>query len=620
MRHLTLVGIIVLFVSTLAVSETVSQHYYTNGRQQPLLVNDSLISVKLANGGKSLLAGLMTSSPVLVDNFEYFGISRDYCVLGIEPGFTYAQAAESLLSNPDISNVNPVFFSPDSLIVFLIDDIILQFDDGVTQDYVDSLLAVHRLTPIAVPMLRSEVRLLHLQNATPAEALTVANGLYNAPGVRYSHPDFVTEISKFAMPNDEFFGDQWNLSNTGQSGGKPGADIDAVEAWGITTGDPEVVVAVIDDGFQWKLDSQHPDVDYSHVMQGYDFAGSIPPWPFEEYPNPDNDPTPGYRCAHGMACAGLIVAQQNNEEGITGIAPGVTLVPLKIFYDDYYCSGTLYQHSFVIVQAIDYSWYPSFGVNANIITCSWGMPMEDAVTAAFERAYQNGVAIFCAAGNYGKVAYPADLPSVMAIGATDKWDRRWFYSGAGDSLDMVAPSEGMLSLDGLNLSGYVPSSQNCNPDGDNNYFCEFGGTSASSPQVAGIAALVLSIRPDLRHGDSSRVEALYSIIKNSSEDQLGDSLDTPGWDKYYGYGRVNAFRALTAACHCGDADADGNIDIGDAVFLIAHIFTGGPAPKDCTYSKALGDANGDQCVDISDAVFLISRIFSGGQAPHCYGM
>jgi hypothetical protein len=72
-------------------------------------------------------------------------------------------------------------------------------------------------------------------------------------------------------------------------------------------------------------------------------------------------------------------------------------------------------------------------------------------------------------------------------------------------------------------------------------------------------------------------------------------------------------------CECGDANFDATIDISDAVYLIATIFSGGPLPLDCCYHMARGDANGDKTVDISDAVYLIARIFSGGPMPHCWG-
>jgi hypothetical protein len=80
---------------------------------------------------------------------------------------------------------------------------------------------------------------------------------------------------------------------------------------------------------------------------------------------------------------------------------------------------------------------------------------------------------------------------------------------------------------------------------------------------------------------------------------------------------VNEVLCTVACSDCGDANGDGGIDISDAVFLIAYIFSGGGAPGECNYANGKGDANGDGGVDISDAVYLIAYIFSGGGTPHC---
>jgi hypothetical protein len=93
-----------------------------------------------------------------------------------------------------------------------------------------------------------------------------------------------------------------------------------------------------------------------------------------------------------------------------------------------------------------------------------------------------------------------------------------------------------------------------------------------------------------------------------------------GWCPDGGKSQTVNYTFTHQCTHCGDADNNGTVDIADPVFIISHIFTGGPAPLDCGYSKGMGDANGDQALDISDAVYLISRIFSGGAAPHCFGM
>jgi len=117
-------------------------------------------------------------------------------------------------------------------------------------------------------------------------------------------------------PNDEYFPNQWHLHNTGQSGGTPGADINAPEAWEITTGDPNIVIAVIDSG----VDSNHPDL-VDNLAAGYDF--------YED----DDHADPSLKDsldAHGTCCAGLVAAEGNNSIGVTGVAYDSKIMPIRL--------------------------------------------------------------------------------------------------------------------------------------------------------------------------------------------------------------------------------------------------------------------------------------------------
>jgi subtilisin family serine protease len=134
--------------------------------------------------------------------------------------------------------------------------------------------------------------------------LTAAEQDANSPGV---------------FPNDEYFPMQWHLHNTGQSGGTPGVDIRAPEAWEITTGDPNIVIAIVDDGVQ----TSHPDLK-GNIVQGYDF--------FDDDNSPEpvigtTDPSEG----HGTACAGLAAAEGGNGIGVSGVTGGCKIMPIKIF-------------------------------------------------------------------------------------------------------------------------------------------------------------------------------------------------------------------------------------------------------------------------------------------------
>lgn len=436
----------------------------------------------------------------------------------------------------------------------------------------------------------------------------------------------MAEIARFGEPDDEFFPYQWNFHNAGQTLGAPDADIDAPEAWEFTQGDSAVVVAVIDDGIQYLSSYLHPDLNYAQILPGYDFGGDDPKF----FASPDNDPSPCSLFTHGMACTGLIAARMGNGEGMSGLAPKVKVLPVKIFRGGPnvdYCTGLPTAYLSRIAAAIDWS----SSQNADILSCSWGCPVNDDVTWSLSTAYSTGTSIFVAAGNDYRnspsaVPFPANLPYVIAVGATDQWDRTWNYSNKGDSIDVVAPSGGLgggnlFTIDGVGSTGYVPETYQCAPQALNNYMCGFGGTSGACPQVAGIAALILSVRPDLRRVNGNHVQEIYSLIKSTAEDTLGDALDVIGWDRYYGWGRVNAHRAValawdgrpTCTWQVGDANGTGSLNISDAVFLISYIFGDGPPPT--PHPIGSGDVDCSGSVTISDAVGMISFIFGSGAAP-----
>ncbi len=155
------------------------------------------------------------------------------------------------------------------------------------------------------------------------------------------------------FPNDEYFSEQWYLHNTGQiclygTGGTPNADINAPEAWEITTGDPNIIVAVPDTG----VDSNHPDL-VANPVRGYDF--------FEDDEHPEPDYT-GSNNSHGTMCAGLVAAQGNNGTGVTGVTWNCKIMPIKIEVADALCSDA--------DIATAFRWMANNG--ADVITNSWG--------------------------------------------------------------------------------------------------------------------------------------------------------------------------------------------------------------------------------------------------------
>jgi subtilisin family serine protease len=393
----------------------------------------------------------------------------------------------------------------------------------------------------------------------------------------WATPDFVIQGSFFdVIPNDLYFPNQYYLHNTGQEpipgegAGVPDADIDAPEAWDISLGSANIVVAVIDEGVQ-----SHSDLPTSRILPGYDYAGynqSITNDPINHpISPPDDDPTPDGNEAHGMAVAGIIAASHNSI-GIVGIAPNCKILPVKMM--DF--RGAFPEVSRV-ANAVDFAWQNG----ADVINGSWGYwtanpnnPLYTAIRNAINDAMSQGrndlgtVCVF-AAGNFqdrnnSYVAFPANVPGVLAVGAIDKSNNIQSYSPQDTDLDIVAPSGATIneiildrilrgnvwSIEIPGIIGWNPGNYNTelppkeawinysatpSPKGDNyppgSYTARFGGTSAAAPQVSGVAALVLSQNPNLTQSE------VVSRIKNSAVD-----LCLPPEDQ--GSGRLNAYNAL----------------------------------------------------------------------------
>ncbi|MEN7547254.1 S8/S53 family peptidase [Rapidithrix thailandica] len=344
--------------------------------------------------------------------------------------------------------------------------------------------------------------------------LKVANQLYESGLVEYSHPNFIMEITKHQ--NDPLYPDQYYLNNTGQFGGTAGIDINAPQAWSISTGIHTIRVAVIDDGVE-----NHVDIN-GRVLQGFTPRDA----------NGLGAPVNG--SAHGQACAGIIAASRSNNEGIAGIAPCTDIVPVNIFNGGE-TTGDL-------ADAIDWAWDEG---QADVLSNSWGFNSStayfDNIVQAIGRARTQGrggdgaIVVFASGNSHGAfsgVTFPASAPGVVTVGAVDRSGNIWGYSSRGSQMDLVAPSGN------TNLNGDVRTTDRPGTNGyaNGNYTTEFGGTSAACPQVAGVAALMLSVNPELTEAQ------VVSILRNTATN-MGPS----GFDNTYGYGRVNARLAVSSA-------------------------------------------------------------------------
>lgn len=367
---------------------------------------------------------------------------------------------------------------------------------------------------------------------TSEELLKLIASIESMYSLKWIEPDMISYNTC-----NPYYSMQYYLKNTGQTGGTSGIDINVEPAWNITMGSSSVTVAVVDEG----VDQYHEDFT-GRVLSGYTIGyGSSFGSPMNAGSTPDKSK------GHGVACAGVIAATDNSI-GIRGISSISKILPVNIFPNTITTNNPSGAgSSSQIASAIRWA-YP----RADILSCSWGggnsSDIEDAIHDAYTYGRDGkGAVIIAASGNSGaSVMYPAALDEVISVGAIDKYGYRWSYSCYGIGLDVVAPS-GMTGLAGdiyttdrTGELGYCTSTTTGDLS-NTNYTKRFGGTSAACPQVAGIAALLLSVDSSLT---STQVK---NIITSSATKISGYTFNSSGWNNEVGYGLVNAYASVKEA-------------------------------------------------------------------------
>lgn len=420
-------------------------------------------------------------------------------------------------------------------------DIYLVFQDGVGPDEQQLVLDEFHLLLVEERKPGSILARVTAQSSNP---LKVAQALQEISLVKSAEPDFDTPLDEYAFsaPLDDLLPHEWHLKNDGLVKDanyklKKGADAKVVDAWNRlgSAGSPNIAIAVIDNGF----DLTHPDLK-DKIIKPYDL------W------NQSTVVQQGdVRYTHGTPCASVALAASNGQ-GIVGAAPNAKFMPL---------SGTSFS-----VRSTDEMFDYCIKNGADIISCSWGttdqayqlgsLKAEAIARAAREGRGGKGCVILFAAGNddLDYVNYYAAHPDVIAVGACTSQDAYASYSNRGREISICAPSNGDWPIIAARawwdegLSGETGNYKYWR-DGRSRgqYYKHFGGTSSSTPLVAGICALVLSANPDLK------AKEVKEILQQTA-DKIGNPTEyVDGHSQRYGYGRVNADRAVAEAIRRRDA-------------------------------------------------------------------
>ncbi len=352
------------------------------------------------------------------------------------------------------------------------------------------------------------------------DILPIIEGLQKNPEIHSAEPDYIGRGSGQKLdiwwqndtnpqiPNDVRFGNQWALSNTGQSifnvQGVAGADINVLPAWDLTTGNEDIIIAILDSG----ISEIHDDFS-GRMVEGKSFD--------------TNTTSTADDNGHGTNVAAIAAATGNNSSSMAGVDWKSRIMPVKILNSN---------------NTGFYSWWISaldYVVEQNVHVANMsvgGSGTSSALEMAVNRALNAGVVVVASMMNTNNnvAFYPAAYNGVISVGATNNRDNRaapfcWSSTSGpnfGYHIDLVAPGESIMGL-----SNTQPNSVN--------YWC---GTSQASPLVAGTIGLMLAIRPDLERDE------IHKGLINTTRRKIGEENTEREFDVYHGWGRLDVEAAI----------------------------------------------------------------------------
>jgi thermitase len=367
---------------------------------------------------------------------------------------------------------------------FVAGRVLVKFHDNILPDHARQIIAALGARD-ADEIPHIGVHILDLPYHASETAFAVA--FQARPEVEFAELDRLLSVQQM-IPNDPLYAtlNSWSLQK-----------INAPDAWSISEGSDSITIAILDTG----VDGIHEDL----------VAKMVPGWNIYNNNADTSDPY-----GHGTMVAGQAAASSNNGIGVTSVAWVCKIMPIRISDD--------YGFAAFSDMASGLTWAADHG--ARVANVSYKASDSSTVSRAAKYFQGKGGVVTVAAGNDGSFNSIQDDPDILTVGATDSLDVLFSWSGYGNNQDLVAPGTVYTTHRG---GGYTVGT----------------GTSASAPQVAGAAVLVLSVNPSLTGAQ------VQQVLKDSADD-----LGSPGWDPQYGYGRLNLARAVNMAAAIANPTSD----------------------------------------------------------------
>jgi subtilisin family serine protease len=453
----------------------------------------------------------------------------------------------------------------DGTVYYLTDKIVVRFKPEAAAAEIDALLDRYGLRLVKSYDSEPSTYLVQVTSTSGENPLKISNQLGEDPLVENAEPNLLNRFMPAWRPMDDLFPRQWHLEAADGPQLTALASVNAPAAWEMTRGSRDIVVAIMDDGF----DLSHPD------FQGQ--GKIVAP---RDYIDGDADPFPVDGDYHGTPCAGVAVAEANGR-GVVGVAPDCAFMPVRF---------PLNLDDDALVEI-----FTEVGRHAHVISCSWGPPPVDArLSEQVDRCLSRlaasggpdgrGCVIAFAAGNFNaplndpvnaggfvwrdyqgrmrRTTGPirngfAYHPEVLCVAASTSMNLHSAYSNWGAEVNVCAPSN---NFHPLNPQAFVPGRGIWTTDNEamgagftsNSRFTgAFGGTSSATPLAAGMAALVRSANPSLTAAEVRGIieQTADKIVDNNTDIVLGTNRGqyAGGRCDWFGFGKINAVRAVQEA-------------------------------------------------------------------------
>jgi subtilisin family serine protease len=521
------------------------------GKRHALTESDGLVAVRTVNRQRALgtPAEVVALKPESIEILSDFEPVLELPIAGVtvlRPKARRAralrdEARRTLKKDKAIEFAGRVLVDPKSgAPVLYTENGFVKFEDDVKPSEIRHLLRKYRFQARRALSYARNSWFISAPEGIGLDVFNQMAKLLKESAVELAHPELIRRlVYKGAFPN------QWHLKRTTIGGTAVNAHASVEAAWPLADG-TGTTIAVIDDGI---------DIDHEEFVSGGKIVA-----PRDATLNTAN-PRPGFGDRHGTACAGVACA--DGLFGASGVAPKARIIPIRL------ASGLGSQQ-----EADAFVWAAQHG--ADVISCSWGpedgdwtdpgdplhgqiVPLPDSTRLAIDFAVNQGRAgkgcVVCFAAGNGNEPVDNDgyasYGRLMAIAACNDLGKKSAYSDFGTAVWCAFPSNetmsprltsGIWTTDNMGPSGYNPG-QTTKGDPAGNYTNSFGGTSSACPGAAGIAALILSRNPGLR------CDEVREIMKNSCDkiDMAGGGYNAQGHSPKYGYGRLNAKKAVELA-------------------------------------------------------------------------